>query len=322
MRVGSTLTRFIAEQSTRRASSITVWRARLWPPLRTEKEEFVLAGKDNRGGNVVDIGGADDGQRAAVNREVDHAADLIVVEVIRGDQASAQPCAQSVQVVTLERTGTSGCGHGCDSHQVAPFGYLPLGPEQGTWLAWVDAEYDNLRLALEWLRDHGGSEEYLRLGGALSVFWEIRGHLTEGRRWLDGELARKDEAPAPMTAKALRGAGMIAREQGDYAAAVALAEEALTLFRDLGDTLGIARTAHLLGVTASDVGDYAYAATMLAVGLALFQALGDAGSVANMLNDLGVVARRRQDFALAERLFEESLATARVAGNDLGWPAR
>jgi tetratricopeptide (TPR) repeat protein len=193
-----------------------------------------------------------------------------------------------------------------------------IGPEQGTWLARVESEHDNLRLALAWLRDHGGNEDFLRLSGALSVFWEIRGHLGEGRKWLTEALARRGGVPASVTAKALRGAGVIAREQGDYAAAAALGEEALVLFREIGDTLGIARTAHLLGDTASDVGDYAHATEMLEESLALFQTLDDASSMANMLNDLGVVARRQGEFALAARLFEESLAKARVAGNELG----
>jgi non-specific serine/threonine protein kinase len=193
-----------------------------------------------------------------------------------------------------------------------------IGPEQGVWLARVETEHDNLRLALAWLRDHGGSENFLRLAGALSGFWEIRGHLSEGQQWLAGALARRGEASASVTARALRGAGVIAREQGDYAAAAALGEEALVLFRELGDTLGTARTAHLLGDTASDVGDYARAAAMLEEGLALFEALGDASSMANMLNDLGVVARRQREFDLAANLFTASLAKARVAGNELG----
>jgi non-specific serine/threonine protein kinase len=193
-----------------------------------------------------------------------------------------------------------------------------IGPEQGVWLARVETEHDNLRLALEWLRDHGGSEDFLRLSGALAGFWEIRGHLSEGKRWLAEALARRGEVPAAVTARALRGAGVIAREQGDYAAAAALGEEALVLFRELGDTLGIARTAHLLGDTASDVGDYARAAAMLEEGLTLFEALGDASSMANMLNDLGVVARRQREFDRAASLFDASLARARVAGNELG----
>lgn len=193
-----------------------------------------------------------------------------------------------------------------------------IGPEQGVWLARIETEHDNLRLALAWLRDHGTSEDYLRLGGALSGFWEIRGHLSEGQRWLAGALAHRGEAPASVTARALRGAGMLAREQGDYPAAAALGEEALALFRELGDTLGIARTAHLLGDTASDVGDYARAAALLEEGLALFETLGDASSMANMLNDLGVVARRRSEFDRAASLFDASLARARVSGNELG----
>jgi tetratricopeptide (TPR) repeat protein len=193
-----------------------------------------------------------------------------------------------------------------------------IGPEQGTWLAWVETEHDNLRLALEWLRDRTEAEASLRLAGALAVFWQIRGHLSEGRAWLAGALARRGAAPPSVTAKALRGAGWIAREQGDYAAAAALGEEALAFFRELGDTAGIARTAHLLGDTASDVGDYARAAVMLEEGLALFEALGDVSSAANLLNDLGVVARRRGEHDRASSLFAASLEKARLAGSERG----
>jgi predicted ATPase/transcriptional regulator with XRE-family HTH domain len=193
-----------------------------------------------------------------------------------------------------------------------------IGPEQAAWLAWVETEHDNLCLALEWLRDHAETEASLRLAGALAVFWQIRGHLSEGRTWLAGALALSGDAPASMTAKALRGAGWIAREQGDYAGAAALGEEALALLRELGDTAGIARTAHLLGDTASDVGDYAQAAAMLEEGLALFEALGDVSNVANLLNDLGVVARRRGEYDRASSLFEASLEKTRLAGSERG----
>ena len=248
--------------------------------------------------------------------------------LVRVEQARGEPrllMLETVREYGLEQLAARGDTAAARAAHAAHFlafaeeaGSALTGAEQGAWLPRVEAEHDNLRLALEWLRDHGSNEDSLRLSGALSPFWEIRGHLTEGQRWLEAALSRRGEAAAPVVARALRGAGVIAREQGHYAAAATLGEEALLLYRELGDTLGIARTAHLLGDTASDVGDYARAAAMLEESLGLFEALGDESSMANMLNDLGVVARRRGEFDLAVSFFDASLARARVAGNELG----
>jgi hypothetical protein len=50
----------------------------------------------------------------------------------------------------------------------------------------------------------------LRLVAALWYFWYKRGHLSEGRRWLEEALVRSD-APTPARAEALNGAGALAR---------------------------------------------------------------------------------------------------------------
>jgi non-specific serine/threonine protein kinase len=63
------------------------------------------------------------------------------------------------------------------------------GPDQPTWLARLDAEHGNLRLALAWCRDHDAAAG-LRLAGALAPFCFARSYLTEGRRWLNDALAQ------------------------------------------------------------------------------------------------------------------------------------
>jgi hypothetical protein len=79
--------------------------------------------------------------------------------------------------------------------------------------------------------------------------------VVEGRRWLEELLSATRDDRAALTApraKALNGAGVLAREQGDYRRASALLEEGLALFRDLRDEREIAwsLTAAMAGIGA------------------------------------------------------------------------
>src|SRR5205807_2136443 len=61
------------------------------------------------------------------------------------------------------------------------------GSQQISWFERLEREHDNLRTALSWLLEQGSDgqskELALRLGGALSQFWGIRGYVSEGRHW-------------------------------------------------------------------------------------------------------------------------------------------
>ena len=89
-----------------------------------------------------------------------------------------------------------------------------LGAEQARWFAWLEKEHDNLRAALAWAveQGEGGQRMHmaLRLAGALERFGEVRGYLSEGRRWLEQALMSSERVPLSVRAKALMAAGWLA----------------------------------------------------------------------------------------------------------------
>jgi len=188
------------------------------------------------------------------------------------------------------------------------------------WLDQMEAEHDNLRTAMGWAtasaRDAAGG---LRLAGALWWFWDVRAYLSEGRGWLSKLLAAAPHGQAAAArAKALHGAGALAWQQCDLPAARELQEEALAIWRALGDRRGIADASIFLGLVDSDEGDRASARALYGESLAIRRALGDQWGVSFSLNNLGNVAFEEGDYPAARALYEESLAIRREVGDRLG----
>jgi predicted ATPase/DNA-binding SARP family transcriptional activator len=189
------------------------------------------------------------------------------------------------------------------------------GPGQRTWLAVLDRERDNLRAALEWARTVGECEAELRLAGALWRFWRARGSLAEGRGWLEEALAGAGTAPSSARARALLGAGALARDQGDLACARTRLEEGLAVARSLGDhkTTGAALSG--LGTVLKLQGDQPRARALTEEALRLSRAVGDAYGVAVALDSLGTIVAREGEYAQANRCYQECLALRRDLGD-------
>jgi non-specific serine/threonine protein kinase len=190
------------------------------------------------------------------------------------------------------------------------------GPEQAAWFARLDAENDNLRKALSWLLEQCEGEPALRLSGALGEFWHVRGHLEEGRRWLEAALASEDAAPARI--KALLHAGWLASEQMDYERSDALGEEALTLAREQGDSAATGMALYSLGAQTLYQLDFDRAAVLFEEAAQFQRSVGDIAGLARTMQALGLIATASHDFELAAKLHEESLTLAREAEDQLG----
>jgi tetratricopeptide (TPR) repeat protein len=200
------------------------------------------------------------------------------------------------------------------------------GAEQIIWADRLEAEHNNLRAALAWAHERGavdsstttGVEAELRLAGALFWFWTMRDYQIEGQRWLEGALARTN-APARTAARAMAlfVAGVFAATQGDYVAGRARLEESVALWRELGDTRGLALAlihGRGLGWVALMECRVAEARALFAEGVALWREIGDTWGLAKALWCLGA-AVRRDDPAAARPIVEEGVALYREVGD-------
>lgn len=189
----------------------------------------------------------------------------------------------------------------------------PLKTYQAEWLGRLEIERDNLRAALEWCAvEPEGAEPGLRMAGALPRFWDVRGHLAEGRECLERALERAKELPYSLRwVDALNGLSNLALGQGDYLVAQTSMEESLRISRALQDKWNIALCLGNLGNLAVTRGDYIQGKAFYQESLALSRELEDREGIGYTLHGLSDVAFHQGDLADAQALGEESLKIRR-----------
>ena len=187
-----------------------------------------------------------------------------------------------------------------------------LGSDQAHWLTVLDGEHHNLRKAIAL----STGESHLELCAALCRYWYLRGHWSEGREQLDEALGRADAARGSAArAKALMGAGNLARSQSDYPVAIVHYEACLVLYRELGDAVGHASTLNNLATVLMEEGDYVRAQALYEESLTLSRELDDKGGISRALHNLGMIANEQGDNERALAFYSESLALSRALGN-------
>ena len=191
---------------------------------------------------------------------------------------------------------------------------LETGAEQATALARLALEHDNMRVALGSFASAGEAGDELRLAVALKNFWWVRGHLGEGRRAVEGALARAEGVAPSVRADALTTLAVLSYRQGAFDAAKAAWEQSLDLYREVGDTTGVARTIGELGSVAASEQDYERAASLYEESASLFRSIGDRMRLASVLGNLGAIANIRGDYERGRPLIEEALALNRELG--------
>jgi predicted ATPase/DNA-binding SARP family transcriptional activator len=205
------------------------------------------------------------------------------------------------------------------------------GAEQLAWLDHVETEHDNLRTALAWSLERGKSESALRLAGALSYFWELRG-LSEGYKWLDdalalatseqsgkvavGETSTPTHTEQAQRAKALYGSGRLSFiSLLDPHVSRTIVEESLRLWRELGDKWWMAVALEHVGFLLGVEGDVQTGLTRLEESVSLAREVGDPWLLAFCLVRLGDGLVLTDNIAASRRIFEEGVALARTVGD-------
>jgi tetratricopeptide (TPR) repeat protein len=187
--------------------------------------------------------------------------------------------------------------------------------QQTAWLDLLEAEHDNLRAALDHLESTGAAEQQLALAVSLSRYWYVRGHLTEGRARLEHALETTGRQAPAQRRRAFTAAASFGLLQGDYAAAIRFADEALAAAREQGDPHFVANALSNLGAILLAAGDRERAEPTLEEAVTRARAAGDERIAALAINNLGDFALTVGDYERAEPLFRESLALLRARGD-------
>lgn len=192
------------------------------------------------------------------------------------------------------------------------------GPDMTVWLEYLEREHDNLRTALQRSVGRGDTEIALRLCSALCRFWQVRGHVREGLRWVEGGLAWRAGASPACRARALDAAGHLARDMGDFERAATFYDESLHIRRALEDDLGVGLVLNNLGLVAQYRGDYHEATRFHLESLATFERLDNRYGVGLAHLTLGTIAQLHGDLDRAASHSDASLAVFRLAGDKRG----
>jgi predicted ATPase/DNA-binding NarL/FixJ family response regulator len=192
------------------------------------------------------------------------------------------------------------------------------GRSQAAWLARLDAELDNLRAALAWFDEAGEPTNQLRLLLAIEEYWIARPYHAEVLGWLEPALRAAPDALVAVRAAALGLAVDLTSFLGDSPAAVAYAEAALALARQLGDPYALGRAHFAVGLACAYLGDAPRAVAAYTAALPLLREAEEPYWVATVLAELGDNLHRAGDVEAAVPLLDEALMLQRKIGSPYG----
>jgi predicted ATPase/DNA-binding CsgD family transcriptional regulator len=238
---------------------------------------------------------------------------------------------ETIREFGLERLAESGAQPPTHRQHAAYFLHLvdrldacwaPFRPNAQQILDQLEEEHPNLEASLTWLRAQGEVTRLLQLGGALCSFWELRGHIREGRAWLEWGLAQAADVPRSARAAGQTALAGLLFQQGEPARALELCDDSIRLYHELGDPMGIARACECAIPSAYNAGQLDRAAAYLDQALAALSVVGNRDWVTGLATHLtfhrGMIAFLGGQLAIAEPLFAETVAAQGALARETG----
>jgi predicted ATPase len=170
----------------------------------------------------------------------------------------------------------------------------------GRWFERIQADYNNIRAALEWSIASGREQLGMRLAGSLFWYWNLRAQFSEGRRWLDALLdTNRGLEPSAPRGRALYASGGLAFLQGDYNSAHERLQQAVELLNAFHERGRAAYALVILGVLELNRGEPQAARQHLEEAVAIFTGVNDQWGLALARNDLARVVAAEAENAEA-----------------------
>jgi predicted ATPase/class 3 adenylate cyclase len=165
-------------------------------------------------------------------------------------------------------------------------------PGEVTALNLLEAEFENIRTAMDWAQQNSQPRLCAEIALALGIFLQRRGFQREALRRIEIGLDAAKQAHAEQTrlyGELLRECASLQIDRFEWAEVRRWASEALILFQQLGDEGGQADASNLLGLAARREKNFAEARRYFALALAQYSRLVDKVGVAMIRSNLGRV---------------------------------
>ena len=192
----------------------------------------------------------------------------------------------------------------------------PLVANPATARAWLDAERVTLTTVCAHTASRSWPEHTAGLASTLFRYLEVGGHYPDAVAIHTHALCAARDAGGE--AHALTNLGVIYFRQGRYGQAVEHHQQALILFREIGDQAGEANALDNLGTVYWRQGYYPQAVEHLQRALTLSREIGDQAGEAYALDYLGAVYWRQGYYPQAVEHLQQALALSREIGDQAG----
>jgi predicted ATPase/transcriptional regulator with XRE-family HTH domain len=197
--------------------------------------------------------------------------------------------------------------------------------ERDLWVFRLELELDNLRDILEQASAATPKNTPLAITGLCILgtawrYWYNNGYIAELSNWFSKfslwQPQGYNNLPTNIfTAKALNGAGLLARIQKNTDLALVCQKQSLLIYQLLSDSEGIATSLLNIGGSLLYKQEYDQAKELFKQCLDRFSELGHQTGLATAFNNLGVIAQEQEDYEQAEIFYLKSLTLHEQLGN-------